>query len=295
MKKIFIAFAFSVLVMNSAFAAKEDTLNDVLAPSIKGFSLDDALNSLELKTERPQYLAGVSETAQFNSNELQGDASDITRFIEKIAKSLTGAAAAIAIIMIVLNAMTLVASAGDSDAISNAKKGLLWSFLGLLLIIFAYVIIKSIIATTYIGGEEAVIAGQAAAATEINCPEPKQIPIPPAIYGEDGDTGEFKQHKQVGTTEKFPSELLKLGIGSTGIEVQTFLKNKECYTGLSANCQELDGLYGQCTMKALQAYSESLQKEYDECRASQVTEPTDDQGGEVDAGVGWNNWGEEEE
>jgi len=255
MKKLCLAFSFLFLSIGNVFATDGG----------KVFSLDEALGTLEV-TARPQFLSGVNEKDEFGGEKLKGDASDLTRFIEKIAKSLTGAAAAIAILMIILNSFTLVTAVGDSDAIGNAKKGLLWAFIGLLLIIFAYVLVKTIISTAYLGEitktEESAVSQNATASTS-NCVEPTLINIPPATYGEKDQDLEKTQSK-VGD-EDFPSVLFGQGLGDSAEAIQGKLKSDGFYKNLPANCQNPDGKYGQCTMQALQNYNESLEQEYQAC------------------------------
>ena len=249
MKKLFLAFSFFFLSVGNVFAAEP-----------AGFSLDNALEALDV-TPRPQYLAGID--GEFAGDKLKGDASDLTRFIEKVAKSLAGAAAAIAIVMIVMNALSLVTAVGDSDAIGNAKKGLLWSFAGLLLIIFAYVIIKSIIAITYSGeiqeqAEEPVVEVQ-------QCERPVLVDnIPPATYGE-GDSTDLNAVQHKTGDEDFPSSLYAYGLGGTGKAVQNALKDGGHYEDLPTRCQEPDGFYGECTMRALQNYNEAQTEKLAEC------------------------------
>ncbi len=265
MKKLFLGFSFLLLSIGTVFATDTG----------KGFSLDAALGELGLK-ERPQFLAGVNDDAIFDSKELKGEAVDITRFINKVSKSFAGGAAAIAIIMIVMNAFALVTAMGDSDAIGNAKKGLLWSFLGLLLIVFAYVIIKSIVAMTYSGEfeekpEEAAKVVERIASTS-ECVKPDSIPIPPPHYGDDDASDKIlkteTQHKKADKKGKFPSILYGYGIGTTGEEVQRYLKAEGCYAGLSG-CDKIDGMYGQCTMKALHNYNNKQSLKFNKCQLAE--------------------------
>jgi predicted cobalt transporter CbtA len=110
-----------------------------------GYSLQNGLEDLG-SPDYPKHLVDAEET-----KELAGNASDITRFIQKIANGITTVAASIAVFFIVYNAFGLVKSAGDSDSIGNSKKGLIWSLAGLALIMFAYVLVKTIISIIYSG------------------------------------------------------------------------------------------------------------------------------------------------
>jgi hypothetical protein len=55
----------------------------------------------------------------------------------------------IAVVLIVWNAFNLVTAAGETEKISQAKKGILWTIIGLAVTMFAYVIIKTVIVMTY--------------------------------------------------------------------------------------------------------------------------------------------------
>ncbi|MDH3324739.1 MAG: pilin [Candidatus Peregrinibacteria bacterium] len=108
-----------------------------------GYDIDMAMDELGVK-KNPENLPGTDSW-------YEGNAKDITNIIQNILTTLTYAASAVAIFMIIWNAFTIVTATGDNDTISKAKKGLTWSFVGLLGIIFAYVIVSTIIMFTYAG------------------------------------------------------------------------------------------------------------------------------------------------
>jgi len=133
--------------------------NPFLIIKSEAYSLDDALKFLNGKSEnneeegegggsmtieKPKYLVGVDEVSA-------GDATDVVGIIQKIANTITGIIATIAVLFIVINGAMLVISNGNSDQINNVKKGLTWGGIGLLMIIFAYIIVRTIIAITYTG------------------------------------------------------------------------------------------------------------------------------------------------
>lgn len=129
-----------------------------------GYSLDDAWHDLgyrpakevsgtggadQYKTThqslpKPKHLVGVNDTPT-------GDASDATRFLQRLAKGLMAIFATVAVFFVVYNALYFVISAGDSDKITKAKKAMTWIALGLLLVIFAYVLVKTIISLPFSG------------------------------------------------------------------------------------------------------------------------------------------------
>ena len=112
--------------------AREDNLT-----GITGFKCNELM---------PKYLAG----ANCNDNKtLEGDATDLAYWIQKIGGKIAGAIAMIAVVLIVWNAFNMVTAAGDEDKISTAKKGLMWAIIGLALTMFAYVIVKTVIMLAY--------------------------------------------------------------------------------------------------------------------------------------------------
>ena len=118
----------------------------------EGYAKPRSLSPLSkeaLSDTRPKYLVGSQ--SDYYQQKLAGDSGDLTRFIQKLINGLTGIVAAIAIYFIVLNAFNLVTAFGDSDRISKAKSGLTWSGVGFLLMVFAYVIVKTIMFITFSG------------------------------------------------------------------------------------------------------------------------------------------------
>ena len=134
-----------VLALSFLFSFQLET-----APQAEAYSLKDALG----KDQEPKYLPiGTQKTnAQEGDKSIAEDpARPITRIIQNLINGITGITAAIAIFMIILNAQNIIFAAGDSDAISKGKKGLMWGVIALLLITFAYVIVKTFIQFTYFG------------------------------------------------------------------------------------------------------------------------------------------------
>ena len=148
MKKIFIfSFILFFSLSGVVFAEEKD---------IPPYDLNDAINKLlpaESKT-RPAHLPGITIDGSSNAeiNKLTGDVTDITNIMQKFGNGLTGVAAALAVLFIVLNCFTLITAVGESDKIANAKKGLIWSLVGLVVIVGSYVLVKTIIASSYAGG-----------------------------------------------------------------------------------------------------------------------------------------------
>lgn len=102
-------------------------------------------NELGCNQLLPKYLVGAS-----CNTELKGDARDITYWLQKFSGQITTFIAAIAVLLIAWNAFGLVMASGDSDQIANGKKALMWVGIGLLLTVFAYVIVKTALSLTFL-------------------------------------------------------------------------------------------------------------------------------------------------
>ncbi len=100
---------------------------------------------LSCKQLLPKYLVGASCDPN-----LHGDARDVTYWIQKFSGKITTFIAALAVLLIAWNAFGLVMAGGDTDAISTRKKALMWVGIGLLLTVFAYVIIKTAISLSFL-------------------------------------------------------------------------------------------------------------------------------------------------
>ncbi len=124
----------------------------VLAKDVTPYDLGKAMRDVQQKkfyiqVELPQHLPGIDEQS------LQGNASDVTVFLQRFANGIAGIAGSIAVIFIIINAFGMAGSAGNTEAIEKAKKGLIWSIAGLVLIIMAYVIVKTVLSLSYSGQE----------------------------------------------------------------------------------------------------------------------------------------------
>ncbi len=139
---------------NFSLTVPEDvTVGNVELILVKSNSEEES-NNLESMTGfgcsklMPKYLLGAS--CQENKK-LKGDASDITYWIQNFAGKITALIGVIVMILIIKNAMTIITSVGETEKITTAKKGIMWSLVGLGLTMFAYIIVKTVISLTYTG------------------------------------------------------------------------------------------------------------------------------------------------
>jgi len=117
------------------------TLNDAFS------KIDVANSQSDVGTRFPQYLPGVSD------KRFSGNASDVTIFLQRIGRGIVYLAGGVAVFFVVLSGAQMLLAFGKTEKIAKAKKSLYWSIIGLFVIIFAYVVVKTIISFTYSGQE----------------------------------------------------------------------------------------------------------------------------------------------
>ncbi len=113
----------------------------------QGKSINEAMKLLEIN-------GGDNLQKQFvqfdkAAHTKQEEKKSLIGLFQKVLFGLTTVAGAIAVILTVINGFRMVYSQGG-DELGKAKEGLIWSALGLLLILFAYIIVKTAISLTYI-------------------------------------------------------------------------------------------------------------------------------------------------
>jgi len=100
-----------------------------------GWGLEDATSA------ESKYMPKTKSGGESVSN-------SVVKIIQSATNALTMIVASIAILFTIINGFLIVTSTGG-DRLAKAKKGLLWSLAGLMMVIFAYIITKSVIALVY--------------------------------------------------------------------------------------------------------------------------------------------------
>ncbi|MBT3349362.1 hypothetical protein HN954_02295 [bacterium] len=102
----------------------------------------------------PKYLVGVNSYRDKNlggeGKELKGDATDVTFWLQRFIRKFSSIIAALGVLFIIWNAFGLVTAAGSADDISKAKTAITWVIIALVLVIFAYVLVKTVISLVYL-------------------------------------------------------------------------------------------------------------------------------------------------
>jgi hypothetical protein len=160
MKKIFLAILPLILLFGVSGTCDADS----------GYSLEKALKDQNINIDHhPEHLPGAGiEPASSPSapieqqivSTLSGKPFIITWYIQRISTALTGLAAAVAVLFIVQNSFMLLTSAGGSEAVTKAKKGLMWSIIGLVIIMGSYIVVKTVISLPYVGETASLLSHQ---------------------------------------------------------------------------------------------------------------------------------------
>ncbi len=125
----------------------------------QSYDLQESLKNVGVQPEEhPAYLPGANPDADSFFSKIRvgkwmGKPYIVTYYIQRIINALTGLAAAMAVLFIIQNSFNLLTSAGGSEQVTKSKKGLMWSLIGLVLIIGSYIIVKTVISLPYAGGE----------------------------------------------------------------------------------------------------------------------------------------------
>ena len=82
--------------------------------------------------------------------ELDGEVGDVTSVVQKIINVIIVLVGVGAVIVVIYAGGVLMLSVGNADQITNGKKTLIWAGVGLVVVIFAYVLAKTVISFTYI-------------------------------------------------------------------------------------------------------------------------------------------------
>jgi len=251
----------------------------------RAFSLHSALSEAQ-DTPDPRLPRGLPGATKSKDVDAETAVQGFAGLLQRVINGLTGIAAAIAIFFIVFNAGGFMLAAGDMEKIKKARNGIIWALVGLLLIMFSYVIAKTAISLTYSGSSATEghntfnqdcppepgptpastvasnLAAETPAACEANFVENN---LPDACY--DGATdgsrqagGQACNTDEVCVAMNLPAgcdmgaiqtELgaIPKGSGQSGVNIES-----GNYAGLGSKCSEADGKYGECTRRALEKY-----------------------------------------
>lgn len=102
---------------------------------------------------------GVPGASLSSGGSPQGAVIAFAVLLQRIADGAAALATGVAILFMVINGARLTFAFGNSEALGKARKGLIWASAGLVLIIFAYIVTKTVIALTYSGADGSAVIG----------------------------------------------------------------------------------------------------------------------------------------
>jgi len=128
---------------------------------------------------------GVPGASLSSGGTPQGAVEGFAVLIQRIADGAAALAASVAILFVVINGARLTFAFGNTEAMGKAKKGLIWAAAGLVVIIFAYIITKTVVALVYSGSDGSAVIGTSNLAPTTTMPGE----IDPVNEGEVGEDG----------------------------------------------------------------------------------------------------------
>jgi len=223
------------------------------------------------------YTTRDAEVSKFSATGTQA-------FLLKLIGGVLNFAALAAVVMLVIAGIRYATALGGDEALKTARNNVIWTIVGLLVIMIALLIVRNVTSTIYesLGGKTTttqpaststtVSPTTSPAATETKTEDTSAACNPPASIPDscyEGDingvqtktaaecqaAGEALQPicKMLGLSED-------LGSGCSVTSIQEKLTSVKAYEGLPANCSKIDGKYGQCTTQAVSAYCSKVAK-----------------------------------
>ena len=212
---------------------------------------------------------GVPGSTLSSGDSPEGAVVAVAVLMQRFADGAAALAASVAIFFVVLNGARLTFAFGNTESLGKAKKGLMWAAGGLVLIIFAYIVTKSVIALTYSGADGSSVIGSdminapgSAILTPVAGEENpnglcKQVGVLPSpCYAAEDLANQTALEEDPDACNEAAAEALAGVCSDLGIDDCTILNIQAAIDyselGLPSDCTTPDGLYGQCTFRALQ-------------------------------------------
>jgi type IV secretory pathway VirB2 component (pilin) len=98
----------------------------------------------------PSIALAQNPTTDTQVNPPTGAGETIYTLLQRVANTLLGISAVVAVIFLIIGGLRYVISAGNADSVETAKNTVLYSVIGLVIILLAFVIVNII--TKLVGG-----------------------------------------------------------------------------------------------------------------------------------------------
>lgn len=116
-----------------------------------GFFLASPLYSQSVSAQADassQLSCGTLKDVNPNDIGCTGSNSQINKVVQTVLQLLSIAAGIIAVIMIIISGLKYITSQGDSNAISSAKNSLIYAIIGIVIVVFAQVLVQFVLQTS---------------------------------------------------------------------------------------------------------------------------------------------------
>jgi hypothetical protein len=208
-------------------------------------------------------------------------------FLLKLLGGVLNFAALAAVVMLVIAGIRYATALGGDEALKTARNNVIWTIVGLLVIMIALLIVRNVTSTIYESlGEKAATTAKPASTSSATTPaatttspaaETKTedtsaacnppISIPDSCYEGDINGVQTKTAAECKAAGEALIPICKmlglsedLGSGCTIFSIQEKLLSAGAYADATAKCSKIDGKYGQCTVAAVKAYCSKVSK-----------------------------------
>lgn len=131
MRKFLFVFAFISFIFIPSVAAAEPT---------GGVGIIDASKQAGIEIKCPVGAANCVESDEAKAYSIEG----MQNLILQLIGGILSFAAIVAVVMLIIAAIRLVTAAGSQDALAAAKKHILWTLAGLVVIILSLLIVQNV-------------------------------------------------------------------------------------------------------------------------------------------------------
>lgn len=250
-----------------------------------GVGILDASKQTDIKISCPVGVINCDAYTTRDAEVSKFSATGTQTFLLKLLGGVLNFAALAAVVMLVIAGIRYATALGGDEALKTARNNVIWTIVGLLVIMIALLIVRNVTSTIYESlGQKAATTTQPAstptavsptaspAATETKtentsaaCNPPASIPT--SCYEGDINSVQTKTTAECQAAGEALQPICKmlglsedLASGCTVTAIQQKLSEAKAYEGLPANCSKIDGKYGQCTTQAVSAYCSKVAK-----------------------------------
>ena len=113
--------------------------------STVNFSLVPSASAQLFSGAKQEACEGTQLSQTDGSQCVPGEENRLNNLIAAIINLLSIVIGIVAVVMIIVNGLRFITSGGDSNAVGNAKRGLLYAIIGLVIVVFAQFIVRFVL------------------------------------------------------------------------------------------------------------------------------------------------------